>query len=327
MTGLVDGFIRGQLLERRHKLQHAAAVPDRETRFRRLLQEVDSALARVEDGSFGVCESCHEAIEPDRLIADPLVRFCLDHLNQQERDALEQDLQLAAQVQRGLLPRQDLTWRGWNVAYHYEPAGVVSGDYCDIVDGGDAGLYFIVGDVSGKGVAASMLMAHLHAMFRTLISVGMSLQCMLEHASRVFSQSTLPAHYATLVCGRAQPDGRVEISNAGHLPPFVVRDNHVATLEGSNLPVGMFGDEEFSVQEFCLDPGHSLVLFSDGVSEASDISGTEYGSDRLRKLIGDQTMKTPSALIDACRNDLASFRGRTPKSDDVTILVLNRAAA
>jgi sigma-B regulation protein RsbU (phosphoserine phosphatase) len=88
---------------------------------------------------------------------------------------------------------------------------VVSGDYCDVVDAGEEGLYFMVGDVSGKGVAASMLMAHLHAMFRSLISVGMPLKSMLAHASRVFSGSTLPTQYATLVCGRALPDGRVEI--------------------------------------------------------------------------------------------------------------------
>lgn len=327
MTSVIGDFVRGQLLERRHKLEHAAVDLNQDKRFQQLLEEVDAALARVEDGSFGICETCHEAIEPDRLIGDPLVRFCLDHLNQHQRDALERDLQLAAQVQRGLLPRQNLTWFGWNIAYHYEPAGLVSGDYCDVVDAGDAGLYFIVGDVSGKGVAASMLMAHLHAMFRTLISVRLSLKSMLEHASRVFSQSTLPAHYATLVCGRVQPDGRVEIGNAGHLPPLVVRDSQVTALKGSNFPVGMFSDEEFSVEELCLDPGHSLVLYSDGVSEASDISGAEYGSDRLRKLIGGERIKTSSALIAACRNDLDSFRGSSPKADDVTILVLSRAAA
>src|SRR5438552_692848 len=109
----------------------------------------------MDAGSFGICEHSHESIETDRLIADPLMRFCLDHLNGQQRNALEQDLQLAAQIQRGLLPRPDLFRDGWQVSYHYEPAGVVSGDYCDVVEAGDGDIYFMLGDVSGKGVAAS----------------------------------------------------------------------------------------------------------------------------------------------------------------------------
>jgi sigma-B regulation protein RsbU (phosphoserine phosphatase) len=327
MTSVVDGFIRNQLVERRHKLQHAVAEPGPRARLQGLLEEVDAALARIDDGSYGICESCHDSIEADRLICNPLTRFCLDHLTLLEREALQQDLELAARVQKGLLPPADLDIHGWRVAYHYEPAGLVSGDYCDIVDGGKAGLYFMVGDVSGKGIAASMLMSQLHAMFRTLISVGLPLQNMLQHASRVFSQSTLPAHYATLVCGRADPNGRVEICNAGHVPPLLVCDDQVTALGVSDLPVGMFLNEEFSIDELLLRCGHSIVLYSDGVSEASDSSGTEYGRDRLRTLIAGQNGRGPSALVSACRDDLVSFCAGAPRADDVTMLVLNRAAA
>lgn len=188
MAAVIDEFMRQQLLDRKHKLEHAME-PDGSGRLRLLLEEVDSALSRMEDGCYGICESCHETIEYDRLITDPLVRFCLDHLSKVERDALQDDLELAARVQRGLLPPQNLNRNGWHICYHYEPAGVVSGDYCDVIDVGEAGLYFMVGDVSGKGVAASMLMAHLHAMFRTLISVGLPLKSMLEHASQSFPRA------------------------------------------------------------------------------------------------------------------------------------------
>src|ERR671926_207353 len=130
MVSTIDAFMRDQLLDRRHKLEHAvqhAAVPDR---IRVLLNEVDSALARMDQGSYGICETCHESIESDRLMADPLVRFCLDHLTSEERSALERDLQLAARVQRGLLPKQhSLDRYGWQICYHYEHARVVSGDY------------------------------------------------------------------------------------------------------------------------------------------------------------------------------------------------------
>ncbi len=324
MEATLNTFMRQQLLDRRHRLEHAAGHSDAHSHLHSLLKEVDGALARMEDGSFGICESCHESIEPDRLMCDPLVRICLDHLTGQERDALERDLQLAAEVQRGLLPRQGLERDGWHICYHYEPAGLVSGDYCDVIDAGEAGLYFTVGDVSGKGMAGSMLMAHLHAMFRTLISVRLPLAEMLKHASRVFSESTLPSQYATLVCGRAKPDGVVEICNAGHPPPLLVSRGNITCLEQSDLPVGLFASEEFSVSELRFEPGDGLVIYSDGVSEAMDPDGVEYSTDRLQDLIRGHGPVNAPALVAACRDDLTAFRAHARKMDDVTLFVLGR---
>jgi sigma-B regulation protein RsbU (phosphoserine phosphatase) len=324
MATSIDPFLREQLLDRRQRLEQAVQQPHGDDRYHLLLEEVDSALARIEDGSYGICEVCHDPIERDRLVADPLARFCLDHLTSHEKTALEDDLQLAKRVQTGLLPNRNLERDGWQVCYHYEPAGVVSGDYCDLIDSGEKGLYFMVGDVSGKGVAASMLMAHLHAMFRTLISVELPLKRMLQHASRVFRESTLPNQYATLVCGRALPDGNVEICNAGHPFPLIVRNGDVNVLETSDLPIGLFGSEEFSLTELRLDPGHGLVIYSDGVSEATNVSGTEYGVARLRELVGAQQAVSASTLLAVCRDDLTEFRRNAPKADDVTLFVLGR---
>ena len=327
MPEVLDTFIRDQLLVRREKLQHTAKVSPHPQHLHHLLQEVDSALERIEDGSYGICERCHESIESDRLIADPLIRVCLCNLSPAERDALEQDLQLAARVQRGLLPPSELVRPGWHVAYHYQAAGLVSGDYCDVIDAGPDGLFFMIGDVSGKGVAASMLTAHLHAMFRTLISVGLPLKCMLEHASRVFAESTLPNHYATLVCGHAFPDGRLELSNAGHPPPLVARGDEVSAVDGAGLPVGMFANEEFAVTELHLEPGNRLIVYSDGVSEAEDGAGSQYGTERLRKLIGCPSASTPPGLVALCREDLLEFCGEAPMLDDRTLFVLARSSS
>jgi sigma-B regulation protein RsbU (phosphoserine phosphatase) len=160
-------------------------------------------------------------------------------------------------------------------------------------------------------------------MFRTLISVGVPLKYLLRHASRVFAESTLPTQYATLVCGRALSNGRVEISNAGHPLPLIVRDGEVTPLEGSDLPVGIFSDSEFSVTELCLEPGQSLLIYSDGVSEATDDSGAEYGAERLQRLIGGTHLTGSTELVAACRDDLAAFRGNR-RSDDATLFVLTR---
>ena len=321
----IDTFLREQLVERRDKLENAIRAEPAQ-RLQVLLSEVDSALARFDNGSFGICETCHDPIESDRLMADPLVRFCLSHLSSEDRDALERDLQLAARVQRGLLPNQDTLERyGWQICYHYEPASLVSGDYCDVIDGGEAGLFFIVGDASGKGVAASMLMAHLHAMFRTLIPMGLSLPCMLEHASHVFCESTLPNQYATLVCGRALADGRIEFVNAGHPLPLVAKKGGgVIVVETSDFPIGLFCQGKFSVTELRLEPAESMVIYSDGVSDTTNASGEEYGTERLRNLIATNGANPASALLAACRDDLAAFRSKARRTDDVTLFVLAR---
>src|SRR5215472_7560565 len=195
-------LLRGQLVSRREKLQEAV-TRSQTANLVQLLEQVDKALEKVASGTYGDCEECDGTVEAARLLADPLARVCLDCLKPEEQRALEQDLALAARIQAGLLPQQDLKASGWRVSYHYEPAGLVSGDYCDIVQH-DRDLYFMVGDVSGKGVAASMLMANLHAMFRVLIPSGLPLPQLVERANRIFSDSTLPGQYATLIVGRAR---------------------------------------------------------------------------------------------------------------------------
>ena len=183
MSTEMNHIMRHQLLDKRRQLEEVAAYAIQKNEIERLLKEVDSALERIDKGSFGLCKVCHEPIEIERLIADPLLQFCLAHLTSSQQRALEADLKLARQIQEKLLPEHDLAHKDWEVSYHYEPAGLVSGDYCDLIPAGEGVLYFILGDVSGKGIAASMLMAHLHAMFRSLMTFNLPLAGIVEQAS------------------------------------------------------------------------------------------------------------------------------------------------
>jgi sigma-B regulation protein RsbU (phosphoserine phosphatase) len=140
-------MLRDQLMVRRQKLETTVAKTQT-ANLLYLLEQVDHALERVVHGTYGVCEHCAGTVEPERLFADPLTQLCLDCLKPAEQRALEQDILLAARIQAGLLPKRDFSAAGWKVAYHYEPAGQVSGDYCDLVHHGKD-LYFMVGDVSG----------------------------------------------------------------------------------------------------------------------------------------------------------------------------------
>jgi sigma-B regulation protein RsbU (phosphoserine phosphatase) len=206
MTTLETGFLQSQLEERKRRLEVAVASAPRNSELVGLLREVNSALDRMAEGTYGLCLECHESVEEDRLLADPLVRYCLDHLTQHERAALQRDLDLASQVQRNLLPQNGLHVGGWETSYHFAPVGAVSGDYCDLIPY-DGQLLFLLGDVSGKGVAASMIMAQLHALFRSLTGMSLPLGQIVSHVNRVLCESALAGQYATLVCGLAKPNG------------------------------------------------------------------------------------------------------------------------
>ncbi len=285
--------------------------------------ELEQRLDRFERGTFGLCETCHDTIEAERLLADPLMRFCLDHLTQDEQRALESDLSLAARIQRRLLPEPGVELAGWEVRYHYQPAGMVSGDYCDLLQTNN-GLLFLLGDVSGKGVAASMLMSHLHATFRSLAEAGLPLERMVEDANRIFCESTLAGQFATLVVGRATPDGSVEFVGAGHLPLLHIHSAGATPRESTGVPLGMFCGTRFPLHRMTLAAGDSLFLYTDGLTEARNRAGEEYGLARVQKLAARHPGAEPRKLISECLTDLSGFREAVKQTDDLTLLVVQR---
>lgn len=326
MESPVATLIRDQLAERRDRLQSVAGQSPDADRIRTLLREVDAALERLDQGTYGVCETCHESIEADRLVADPLVEYCLDHLSPTEHRALQQDLDLAAQVMRGLLPPPSLSVPGYEVARHNEGPGPVGGDYCDALGTPDGGLHFAIGDVSGKGVAASMLMAHLHATLRALGPLGLPLDEHVARASRLFCESALPSHFATLVCGRAGPSGEIEICNAGHVPPLLARQGTVVTIPSTGLPIGMFCDARFTVTRVRMAPGDTLLLYTDGVSETPGPADEEFGIERLKDLLARERALKPAETISACLRSLKAFGTGAAKRDDLTLMAIQRVA-
>lgn len=327
MGNVTGDVLRGQLLDRRQRLESIIAGSAEHTQLTQLLSEVDSALRRMEDGSYGICEACHEPVEKDRLLADPLTRYCLDHLTVEGRRALEQDLELAAQMQRALLPRQDWRLGGWEVSHHYAPLGPVSGDYCDVIvqENDSDHFFFALGDAAGKGVAASMLMAHLHAIFRTLLGARLPLGDLVERAGRAFCETTVSPYFATIACGRAAPDGAVELINAGHCRPLVIRGGQVTRLDASGLPLGMFCEGQYETQTARLKPGDSLLLYTDGLTEARSSGGEEFGEQRLTEAATHCHTLPPREFLQGLLESLANFRGAERSADDLTLMLIRRA--
>jgi len=319
--------MQAQLLDRRERLAGIIERGSAGPQFEGLLRDVDDALERFSAGTYGRCETCGDPIEADRLGADPLLRFCLDHLTPNEARALEQDLDLAGRVQKTLLPPSPMVDQGWEMAYHYQPLGTVSGDYCDAVKttGPDEGIVLLLGDISGKGVAASMLMAHIHASMRTLVGFNLPSTELVRRANRVFCDSTMASHYATLVCARFASTGRLEICNAGHCPPLLLQGGEVVPIEATGVPIGMFCVEDYGVKALTLEPGDTLVLYTDGITETRNTADEEYGEQRIAALAGRLAGETPTAIVNACVRDVTAFRGRARLLDDLTVMVVRRS--
>jgi len=316
-----DAMIEEQLLDRRDRLRSATALAGADFEFASLLGEVDAALAKLDHGQFGICEDCHDPVEPERLLNDPLMKVCIGCLTEKQRIALEDDLQLAFDIQQGLLPKTGIKCDKWHVHHAYEPAGIVSGDYVDIIEHDDE-FYFLLGDVSGKGMAASLLMSNLHAIFHSLVPMDLPLGGLMSRANHLLCESSLANQYATLVCGKANRKGEVEIANAGHLAPILVKGGMKGELNSPSLPLGMFCTADFPVTNVTLGTGDSVLLFSDGVTETINGEGKEFGIEGIFNAINGGGFTGPDQLIGRCIEHVSLHRGRAERHDDLTMLAI-----
>src|SRR5258708_18574577 len=233
--------LRSEMIDWRERLESTARESANSVEWNSLLRQVAAAIERLnQKDSYGICQVCHDEIGAANMKADPLARTCLSCLTPEQLSELDDDLERAWLIQGELLPKQNLKFNGWEVSYHYEPAGRVSGDYCDLVSLDNGELYFLIGDVSGKGGAASLLMSRLHAIFRSLIGAGLGGSELVEPANQLFAESTMRPYYATLVCGKAARSGKMEICNAGHVAPLLLHDGGVTPIAATGLPIGMF---------------------------------------------------------------------------------------
>jgi sigma-B regulation protein RsbU (phosphoserine phosphatase) len=314
--------LRSELINWRERLEANAKDAADTFQLNSLLREVNAAIERLGQDSYGVCQVCHDLIGQAAMSLDPLGKTCLSCFTPQQLSELEKDLDRAWLIQGELLPKQNLKFNGWEVSYHYEPAGPVSGDYCDLVSLDNGELYFLIGDVSGKGVAASLLMSRLHAIFRSLIRAGLGVSELVERANQLFAESTMRPYYATLVCGKAATSGAVEICNAGHVAPLLLQDGQVSPIAATGLPIGMFCQERYASTQVNLGQGDRLLLYTDGLSEARNQYDREYGDDRLPVLLGECHQLRAGALVNRLLTDVSEFSLARPRSDDLTLMAI-----
>jgi serine phosphatase RsbU (regulator of sigma subunit) len=245
----------------------------------------------------------------------------------QERRRLEEELALARRIQQALLPDSLPALAGWDLHGLNVPSRGVSGDYYEVVER-SAGreCVLMIADIAGKGMAASLLTVSLQALSEGPIEDGLPPEEISAQLSRRLFKRTPPEKYATAFLGILEiASGILRYTNAGHNPPLVVRaDLTITTLGSTGTPLGLLPAAPYHAGEIALGPGDLLVLYTDGIVEANDPDGEEYGLERLQALCLRHWNAPCAALAAALDRDLLEFARGTPFADDRTVVLARR---
>ncbi len=243
-----------------------------------------------------------------------------------EKRRMEQDMQVAAEIQRGLLPDGAPEVPGYGVTGINQPCRTVGGDYYDFALEGE-NLLLALGDVSGKGTGAALLMTVLRAAVRA----HWGLPDLSEAASRInrtVFENTPPGKYITFFFARLDPaTGRLLYVNAGHNPPLLLRaDGRLETLRDGGMALGFFDTVSYDLGQAELQPGDSLVIYSDGVTETWNAAGDEWGEEGLSRALAAAGGLDAASLQERLLEEVESFEEGAKATDDRTLVVLRRGA-
>jgi len=240
---------------------------------------------------------------------------------------LQQQLDTAREIQQRLLPVDWSLPGPWTVAAVNRPSRTVSGDIYDILPAAAGRTAIVVADVCGKGVAAALLASNLQATVRALAPVIQDPAELLAQVNRQLCQATDDEKFATMFM-LLLPDcaGPVHYVSAGHVPPLVLRvTGTLVRLRPGGPPVGMLPDASYEAQELALDPGDQVIVCTDGLTEAADSEGKQFGEDGLAMSAGSTSDTDPSATMDRVLEAVLAHSGPLPgPADDLTLLVVGR---
>ena len=239
-----------------------------------------------------------------------------------EKARMEQELKIAADIQRQLLPDALRAGGFFDAAGASVPCRAIGGDFFDYIDLPDGEFGFAVGDVAGKGAPAALLTAVLQGVFSSQASSGSSPAITLARVNQALIRRSVESRFATALYAMVARDGTLTYCNAGHNPPLLLQKAGVRRLDRGGLILGLFEHATFEEETVSLEPGDLLVAFSDGITEAMSASGEEYGEARLLECVQANEDRTPSELLDRILASVRDFTTGAVQSDDVTALVV-----
>ena len=241
-----------------------------------------------------------------------------------EKKRIEAQLEIARQVQLELLPDHDPSLENFDISAYVFPTEEVSGDYYDWVKIFDDQIGIVVADAVGKGIPAALLMAFLRASLRAGVQVGYAPHIAMSKVNNLLWDSVEDHQFITGIYGILDATNRTFVySNAGHNPPLLIKpDGEHRYVEYGDTPLGMFYDARYHQHFIRFEPGQTMVIYTDGITEAASESGEEYGTDRLAKIVHDGIELPAKKLIDHIRKDVADFTGRKFLDDDGTLFIV-----
>lgn len=245
------------------------------------------------------------------------------------RERIDREIEIAREVQERLFPQQIPTLPGISLHGACRPAQGVGGDYYDILSLDSGRLGLAIGDVSGKGISAALLMASLRASLR-----GMTMQnpddlaLLMSRVNRLVYESSASNRYATFFFGIYDPATRLlRYVNAGHNPPYVLRHNELHALEGGGPVIGLLPDAPFEECEITLEPGDLLLAYTDGISEALNTQEQEWGEERMVAAARERLPEDASSILRHIVMEADRFVAAAPQHDDMTLLLMKLQTA
>lgn len=244
-----------------------------------------------------------------------------------ERERMERELELATEIQQRFQPSAPPNVEGYELQGISFACYEIGGDYYDFIPRQNGNMLIALGDVSGKGTAAALLMSSLHAAIHAQAAANSTLSESVKAVNEYLAINTPTNRFITFFVAELNPgSGEVKYINAGHNPPLVARaDGSVIELESGGFPLGIMPMAEFELGKIILEPGEFVVVFSDGVSEAESVDGEEFGMERLTNVVKNNMNKSASGLRDKIEAALSSFTTTAPANDDITLVILKRA--
>lgn len=247
-------------------------------------------------------------------------------LEEEERElkVIQQEMTMAGRIQMDLLPKHPPVIAGYDIAASTIPAKLVGGDYFDFIELGQGKVALCLGDVSGKGMPAALLMAHLQATLRATLQGVSNPQEVLDRANQLLFNSTSPEKFATLFMAILDSGpGILLFGNAGHDPGLLLRaDSRVEDLEASGLPIGMFEGMAYTSQTISLRPNDVLVVYTDGIAETRNSADLQFGREGIIKAVTSHRERSADEIQKAILDSVNSFSDNAPLFDDRTLMVV-----
>jgi sigma-B regulation protein RsbU (phosphoserine phosphatase) len=241
----------------------------------------------------------------------------------QEKRKMTEELSIAREIQQALLPQPNKTLPFLTACSLNLPCREVGGDYFDYFEMSEGRLGFALGDVAGKGMPAALLASVIQGIFSAQTLLDLPLPQMISNVNLNLVRRGTSNRFVTFFFGIVDPDGKCTYTNAGHNPPIVLsRDGSMCELTEGGMVLGLFGFAQYESRTIQLKSGDHLVLFTDGVMEALNTKGEEFGEERLRAVLQQNATASTEQILVQLQDAIATFSANTPQHDDITMMIL-----